>query len=131
MKTHINMSDDARARFDSIKSILETEREIKESDVDAIALLAINLGILDQAVFAVEQEGAMIQIVTKYGATFKQNPAVSMIHQTQQSIRSLMDSLLMTPKAKAAINKASIEKPEEDDPLMEMMKARSNRTRGE
>lgn len=127
MKTHVTLSPKDDIRYQSIKTMLEAERELKDSDLDAVALLAVNLGILDQAVDMINAEGAMIPVHTSYGQTFKQNPAVAMMHQTQQSIRSLMDSLLMNPKTKASINKADVEKKEKDDPLTEILKRRSNR----
>ena len=127
MKVHLTLSPTDEVRYQSIKKMLEEERELKDSDLDAVALLAINLGILDQAVDLINAEGAMISVHTSYGQTFKQNPAVAMLHQTQQSTRALMDSLLMNPKAKAAINKADVEKKEEDDPLTEILKQRANR----
>ena len=127
MNVHLTLSPEDQDRYESIKSMLELERELKDSDLDAVALLAINLGILDQAVAMINAEGAMISVHTSYGSTFKQNPAVAMLHQTQQSTRALMESLLMNPKAKAAINKADVEKKEEDDPLTEILKKRANR----
>ena len=127
MKTHVTLTPEDDIRFQSIKTMLEAERELKDSDLDAVALLAVNLGILDQAVAMINAEGAMISVHTSYGQTFKQNPAVAMMHQTQQSIRSLMDALLMNPKAKASINKSEVEKKEEDDPLTEILKRRSTR----
>ncbi|EGR0698805.1 hypothetical protein EX461_23980 [Vibrio parahaemolyticus] len=127
MKPHLTLSPEDEIRYESIKTMIEAERELKDSDLDAVALLAINLGILDQAVSMINAEGAMIVVHTNYGQTFKQNPAVSMMHQTQQSIRSLMDSLLMNPKAKASVSKYEVENAEEDDPLVEILKRRTER----
>ncbi|ELH4810076.1 P27 family phage terminase small subunit [Vibrio vulnificus] len=125
--THVKMNQKEMDMFLSIKKVLEAEREIKPSDLDSIALLAVNMNILEQALNTIEAEGVMITSHTQYGMTVKANPAVALLHQTQQAMRALMDSLLMSPKAKAAINKNSVEKKEEDDPLTEILKKRANR----
>ncbi|EKD9324316.1 P27 family phage terminase small subunit [Vibrio vulnificus] len=125
--THVKMNQKEMDMFLSIKKVLEAEREIKPSDLDSIALLAVNMNILEQALNTIEAEGVMITSHTQYGMTVKANPAVALLHQTQQAMRALMDSLLMSPKAKASINKNAIEKKEEDDPLTEILKKRANR----
>ncbi|ELA9841230.1 P27 family phage terminase small subunit [Vibrio parahaemolyticus] len=127
MKTHVKMSEVELKTFQSIKSMLEAERELKPSDMDTVALLAVNMNILDKALATIECEGVMIISHTAYGQTTKANPAVALLHQTQQAIRALMDSLLMSPKAKASLNKADVEKKEEDDPLTAALAARANK----
>ncbi|WP_347368016.1 P27 family phage terminase small subunit [Vibrio vulnificus] len=125
--THVKMNEKETATFLSIKKMLEAERELQPSDLDAVALLALNLNIMDQAISCIDAEGAIIISHTQYGQVPKGNPAVALLHQTQQAVRALMDSLLMTPKAKAAINKSEVEKKEEDDPLTKILEKRSKR----
>ncbi len=127
MKTHIKLTDEQTRIFLSIKKVLEAEREIKPSDLDAIALLAVNMYVLDEALKSLECDGVMIISHTQYGQVTKSNPASQLMQQCQQSIRSLMTELLMTPKAKAMVVKDIGEKVEEDDPLAAALKARAKR----
>ncbi|MGL4765222.1 MAG: P27 family phage terminase small subunit [Aeromonas sp.] len=127
MMPHIQMTQEQTDRFLSLKSILEAEREIKPSDLDAIALLAVNMSVLDEALRSIAADGATIISHTNYGQTPKSNPAVTLMQQCQQSIRALMTELLMTPKAKAMVLKDIGAKVEEDDPLAEALKARAKR----
>ncbi|KFA99260.1 P27 family phage terminase small subunit [Vibrio sp. ER1A] len=126
-KTHIKLNAVERITFLSIKEMLEKERELKPSDMDSIALLAINVNILEQATATIDAEGVMVVSHTNYGQTVKASPAIALLHQTQQAIRALMDSLLMSPKSKHQVDKVEQIKPEEDDPLTAALKARANK----
>lgn len=105
------------ALFKSIKATLEAERDIKPSDLDSIALLSVLMTILDDAQGVLDSEGVMVYTTSQYGDVVKKNPACSVIHETQVAIRGLFDSLLMNPKSKAAVNKADVEKKEDEDDL--------------
>ncbi|MGL4843826.1 MAG: P27 family phage terminase small subunit [Aeromonas veronii] len=127
MKTNIKLTDSQMEVFKSIKSILEAEREIKPSDLDAIALLAVNMSVLDECLNSLDVDGVMIASHTQYGQVVKSNPAAALMQTCQQSIRALMTELLMTPKSKAMVAKDLGEKVEEEDPLAAALKARAKR----
>ncbi|WP_429142539.1 P27 family phage terminase small subunit [Aeromonas veronii] len=125
MKTHIKMSDEQTKIFLSIKQVLEAEREIKPSDLDAIALLSVNMYVLDEALKSLECDGVMIITHNGGGQVVKSNPASQLMQQCQQSIRALMTELLMTPKAKSMLREAEVEEEDDEDPI-----ALRNRKRG-
>ncbi|HHG3075750.1 TPA: P27 family phage terminase small subunit [Vibrio parahaemolyticus] len=117
MKTHIKMTDEQLEIFKSVKSVLEAERDIKASDLDSIALLSLMITNLEAAQASLEADGLLIYSQTQYGNVAKTNPACAEIRNCQVAIRGLMSDLLMNPKSKAAVNKAEVEKKDEDDPL--------------
>ncbi|HDI3263903.1 TPA: P27 family phage terminase small subunit [Vibrio cholerae] len=127
MKTHIKMTDSQLEIFKSLKQTLESEREIKASDLDSIALLSLMITNLHAAQASLESDGLLIYSQTQYGDVAKSNPACAEVRNCQVAIRGLMSDLLMNPKAKAAINKADVEKHEEDDPLTLALMERSNK----
>lgn len=124
-KTHIKMNDVQLEIFKSLKSMLEAERELKPSDFDAIALLAVNMHILDEACKSIDVEGVMIVSHTAYGEVVKANPATALMQQCQQSIRALFGELLMSPKSKMMVTKEISKKvEEEEDPIAALIKKR-------
>lgn len=128
MRTHIKMNDLQLETFKQLKTMLESERELKPSDYDAIALLAVNMYILDEACKSIDVEGVMIVSHTQYGEVVKANPATALMQQCQQSIRALFGELLMTPKSKILVTKETSEKKEdEDDPLTAALKNRAKK----
>lgn len=124
-QTHIKMNDVQLATFKQLKTMLESERELKPSDYDAIALLAVNMQIMDEACKSIDVEGVMIVSHTQYGEVVKANPATALMQQCQQSIRALFGELLMTPKSKMLVTKEISKKvEEEEDPIAALIKKR-------
>ncbi|MGG5825933.1 P27 family phage terminase small subunit [Aeromonas salmonicida] len=116
--TVIKMNAAATAIYKKTLSTLKKERDIKKSDLDSIALLAINIDRLEKANAAIDEHGFMIESTTEKGTTIKQNPACINADLCQSKIIKLMDSLLMSPKAKLASIRVDAEKePEEKDAL--------------
>lgn len=127
---HLNVPllDEEYEKFLKIKSTLEAEREVAPSDYDAIAMLVINMTLLNSALASLHLDGAIIYSTSKYGTVPKSNPAGEIFAKANVAIKAYFDALLMSPKAKAQLNKALVEKEvEEDDPLTAALKARAAR----
>ncbi len=129
-KLNIPLTDEEYSKFLFIKETLEAEREISPSDLDAIAMLVINMSMLITALNSLRVDGVIIYSTSKYGQDIpKSNPASEIFAKSNVAIKSYFDALLMSPKAKAQINKALIEKEvEEEDPLTAALKARAVRS---
>lgn len=125
---HLNLTDEQEKTFTSILNALKKEREIKRTDYDAIALLVLNMTMLEQAIDAINAEGAMVVSHTQHGQVTKKNPATELAQQCQTAMRNLFVELLMTPKSRLAVSALAAQgTPEEDDPLAAALKARAKR----
>ncbi|MCG6410415.1 phage terminase small subunit P27 family [Vibrio fluvialis] len=124
------LTDEQAVEFERIRDVLRNERELKPSDDLAIEMLVSQLGIYREAHSSINSEGAMIYTHTKYGQTIKANPANEVLSKAANQIKALMVELMMTPKTKQQLLKPE-PKPDEDDPLLEMMKRGRGRTKEE
>ncbi|WP_028022228.1 P27 family phage terminase small subunit [Enterovibrio calviensis] len=113
-------------KYTSIKNMLEAERALQPSDLDAIALMVLNMGIMNDALVSIRTDGVVLVSVTAHGQVHKSNPANEVFARANVAVKGLMEQLLMTPKAKALIGSIA-EKVEEEDPLTAALKARSKR----
>lgn len=103
--------------YKKILATLKKEREIKKSDLDAIALLAQNIVYYQDANRTIDEHGFMITSTTEKGTTIKQNPACIAADNAQRMMVRLMEQLMMTPKSKVLADGRSELKEEEVDPI--------------
>ncbi|QWL58213.1 P27 family phage terminase small subunit [Aeromonas jandaei] len=113
----IPLSDAEKVIYKKLHTVLKKERELKASDLEAVALLAKNIWLFDQASIAVEQHGFLITSETSKGVAIKQNPAAISLDNSQTKIVKLMEQLLMTPRSKVLADGRSELKEEDNDPI--------------
>lgn len=124
----VPLTDVEELKYNRIKTMLEAEREIKPSDLDLIALLVVNLSMMEHAINDLRAHGVTIITHTAYGQVVKNNPSNEVFSKANVAVRACMEQLLMTPKSKAVVLRKEETKPEEEvDPLTEMLKARANK----
>lgn len=124
MKVLINLTEKEQKLFLDLKEQIEAERELKPTDLQCIALLANNLSLYEYTNDLLREEGIIIHTATG----IKTSPALSARDQALKTIKHCMDSLLMTPRSKAAAKDAAMKDDRvEDDPLMAALKARRER----
>ena len=119
MKIQLNipLSDDEYKKFIFIKETIEEERELQPTDYDSIALMVVNMTVLNDALNSIREDGAIIYSETKYGRTGKGNPSNEIMFKANTQIKSLLEQLLCTPKSKASVKAIAEKEPEELDPL--------------
>lgn len=128
IQLNLPLTDDEYIKFLFIKETIELEREVSPTDYDTIALLVVNYSLMISALNSIHKDGAIIYSTSKYGTVPKTNGSCELLTKANVAIKSLLDALLMTPKSKAQLNKALVEKEvEEDDPLTHALKARAVR----
>lgn len=103
--------------YDRIKSMLEDERPLMPSDLDAIAMLVIQIDMLKAALKSIKVDGSIVYSTTQYGTVPKANPANEIAAKANTAIKGYLDALLMTPKSKLAIMDLSNDKVDTSDPL--------------
>lgn len=117
---NIPLLDGEYKKFLDIKNTIEAEREVSPSDLDAIAMLVVNITLLNSALDSLHKDGAIVISTSKYGNVPKSNPAGELFAKANVAIKAYFDALLMTPKSKAQLNKSLVEKDIEgkgDDPV--------------
>ncbi|EHM6953361.1 P27 family phage terminase small subunit [Vibrio parahaemolyticus] len=126
MQLNLPLEPNEILKFDAIKTMLEAEREIKPSDLDLIALLVINMTMIEKALDDLRVNGVTITSTTAHGIVVKNNPANEVFSKANVAVRACMEQLLMTPKSKAVLMKNVVEKKEEqEDPLLALIKERN------
>lgn len=123
--THVQLTDEQLPKYHSILKMLQKERELQPSDLDAIAMLVVQMSVFHKCMNIIEVEGIITYSHTQHGQVAKANPANDMMNKAQVAIRGLMEQLLMTPKTKASIFKPEPKREEEFDPIKEYMKKRT------
>ncbi len=123
MNIHITLTEEEQEMFLQIKEQIEAERPLKPTDLHTIALLVNNIALYNMAHNDIVCTGMYIQ--TEQGGA-KSNPAVAVRDQASRLIKHCMSELLMTPRSKVAAKELAAEK-DEQDPLMEALKARAKR----
>ncbi|MDT8865850.1 phage terminase small subunit P27 family [Vibrio fluvialis] len=124
------LTDEQMVEFERVRDVLANERELKPSDDLAIEMLVSQLGVYREAHASIQSDGALIHSHTAYGQTIKANPANEVMSKAANQIKALMIELMMTPKTKHQLLKPE-QKPDEDDPLLELMKRGRGRTKEE
>lgn len=85
-----------------VELLVEADRDIEQLDMEAVAMLAINTHLAEQAVKEIAKpasRGGGLIIVSGSGAR-KANPAVALLKEAQLAIRAGLESLGMTPAAR-------------------------------
>ncbi|KJR15246.1 P27 family phage terminase small subunit [Vibrio parahaemolyticus] len=123
------LSEKEYKKFLYFKDIIELERELHPTDFDCLAMMITQMSIYEDARKSIQNDGAIIYSTSKYGQQIpKANPSNEVASKANTAIKGYLEQLLLTPKAKAAINKAMSEKPEEEeDPLTIALKQRASR----
>ncbi|HGY0993956.1 P27 family phage terminase small subunit [Aeromonas salmonicida] len=121
----MNVGPEALVIYKKYLKVLKKERDIKPSDFDVIALLAMNVVGLEKAIASVNEHGFMISSSNEKGInTVKQNPACTAVDNYQRMVARLLEQLLMTPKAKASAGeKSEKNETEVQDPLSKALLA--------
>lgn len=121
----VPLTDKQELKYERIKTMLEAEREIKPSDCDLIALLVVNLSMMEAAMNDLQAHGVTIVTHSAYGQVIKNNPSNEVFSKANVAVRACMEQLLMTPKAKAVVLKKEEPKQEQDDdPIAQLIKQR-------
>ncbi|MGF1787104.1 P27 family phage terminase small subunit [Photobacterium swingsii] len=125
-RLNVPLSDTQLLKFESIKTILEAEREITPTDLDCIAMLVLNIAIMEEALKDIAVNGVTIVSHTAHGIVSKTNPANEVFNRTNSMIKGYMTELLMSPKSKASLltKKDPVPVETEEDPLIALLKKR-------
>ncbi|WMB74211.1 P27 family phage terminase small subunit [Shewanella oncorhynchi] len=127
MKFAIELTSRELEIFNHYKTIIEKEREVKPSENEVIAMLASCVAMYEVARKSIQEDGVLIRNENSYGISNKANPANTIAEKAQTTIKAYLGELLLTPKAKAQLSKAIMEKDSEDDPLAMALKKRAEK----
>ena len=85
---------------DSIDLLVDSGIAIRDQDVYAIGMMALNLALIDECAESIDEDGMMMQVEGDRGLTTKTNPAVAMQKEAQTALRFYFDRFQMSPHSR-------------------------------
>lgn len=83
-----------------IDTMMEAKIAIRDQDVYAIGIMALNLALMDECANSIAEEGMMMRVQGDRATVSKVNPAVAMQKEAQTALRYYFDRFQMSPSSR-------------------------------
>tara|TARA_R110000744_G_scaffold380568_1_gene503264 strand:- start:41936 stop:42340 length:405 start_codon:yes stop_codon:yes gene_type:complete len=83
-----------------IKTMTDAKIAIRDQDVFAIGMMALNLALMDECANSIAEEGMMMRVTGDRATVSKVNPAVAMQKEAQTALRYYFDRFQMSPSSR-------------------------------
>lgn len=83
-----------------VRLLTDAKVAIRDQDVFAIGMLALNLALMDECATSITDEGMMLKTDGSRATVSKVNPAVAMQKEAQTALRFYFDRFQMSPSSR-------------------------------